>query len=189
VSDQSPASSGGVTETSAIAAELSTTAQQAFLWHIHDYLGEYARFADTKAAFAGTVAGALIGCLYGAGLFAALIKTPICSWRLATWLAVIAGLFLSLSILLAGRVVYPRLRTSAKPGFIFWGGIAAFGSCEAWMTAFRQKSEKDLNEILQGQVFDVAKYVLIRKYDNVRYCLRMLLIGAALAGLALIAKP
>src|SRR5437763_6875673 len=29
-------------------------AKMDFLWHTHQYLGEYARFGDTKAAFAGT---------------------------------------------------------------------------------------------------------------------------------------
>ena len=90
------------------------------------YFGE-----NTKAAFSGTLPGTLIACLYGAGLFATLVKTQILNWRLATWLAVIAGLFLGLSILLAGRVVYPRLRTSAKPHFGFLGkhcGVRFSGS-------------------------------------------------------------
>jgi len=71
---------------------------------------------------------------------------------------------------------------------VFWGSIVAFGSAEAFIAAFRQKSEKDLNEALQSQVFDVAKYVLVPKYRNVSYCLWALLIGAVLAAFAIIAK-
>ena len=64
----------------------------------------------------------------------------------------------------------------------------AFGSAEAFIAAFRQKSDKDLNEALQSQVFDVAKYVLVPKYRNASYCLWALLIGAVLAAFAIIAK-
>jgi len=101
---------------------------------------------------------------------------------------VIPRWFLALSIRLAGRVLYPRLRTSAKLGFVFWESIVAFGSAEAFIAAFRQKPEKDLIEALQTQVFDVAKYVLVPKYRNVSYCLWALLIGAVLAAFAIIAK-
>lgn len=177
-----------MTEHKQSAFESNAAAHQSFLWHTHDYLGEYARFADTKAAFAGTLAGALIGCLYGAGLFTQLVKTAICDWTYASWLTLLAGAVLSVSIFLAGFVVYPRLKTSGKTGFIFWGGIAAFGSVAEFKAAFRAKTEKDLNEELQGQVFDVAKYVLIPKYRNVSYCLRALVIGAALASVALLVK-
>src|SRR4051794_39473072 len=45
---------------------LDDAAKHEFLWHTHEYLNEYARFADTKAAFAGAIASALIGALYSA---------------------------------------------------------------------------------------------------------------------------
>ena len=165
-----------------------TTSKQGFLWHTLDYLGDYARFADTKAAFAGTLAGALLGCLYGAGLFAPLVRTPIREWAYVSWMTGLAGVLLCVSIGLAVHIVYPRLKRTGKTGFIFWGGIAAYDSGEKFKAAFRANSETDLNEALQGQVFDVAKYVLVPKYKNVSHCLRTLVIGASFAGLALLAK-
>jgi hypothetical protein len=178
--------STGPSPTSPNASDAS--AQTSFLWHTHDYLGEYARFADTKAAFAATLAGALLGCLYGAGLFAVLIRTPIHAWTGTSWATFLAGLALCTSIFLAGLVVYPRLKSTTKTGFIFWGSIAAFGSVSEFRAAFRASTEKDLGDGLQGQVFDVAKYVLIPKYRGASRCLRALVIGAILAGVALILK-
>ena len=168
--------------------ELGKATQQEFLWHTHDNLAEYARFADTKAAFAGTLAGALVGCLYGAGLFSALVQTSICKWTFTSWMSFLSGLLLSASILLAGFVVYPRLKSSEKKGFIFWGGIAAFGSAAEFKAAFRANTDKDLDEELQKQIFDVAKHVLVPKYRNVSLCLWALVIGAALAATALMLK-
>ena len=91
-------------------AELAASARLTFLWQTHGYLGEYSRFADTKAAFAGALAGALIGCLYGAGLFAPLMGTWVGNWTWKLWLNSLAGLFLCASVLLACRVVYPPIR-------------------------------------------------------------------------------
>jgi hypothetical protein len=162
--------------------------QQAFLWHTHDYLGDYARFADTKAAFAGTLAGALVGCLYGAGLFAQLVKTSIPQWTWVMWITASAGLISCVAIFLSVLVVYPRLRRSKKIGFIFWESIAAFGSAAKYRAAFRDKNEDELSEALQQQIFDVAKFVLVPKYRRVSLCLSALVIGAMLSGVALLYK-
>jgi len=177
-----------VSSTAVPAKKLETTSRQDFLWRTHDYLAEYARFADTKAAFAGTLAGALLGCLYGAGLFSALVKTSICKWAFPLWMSFLAGLILSASIMLAGFVVYPRLKSSDKRGFIFWGGIAAFGSAADFKAAFRASTELGLDEELQKQVFDVSRFVLVPKYRNVSLCLWALLIGAILTAVALSLK-
>src|SRR5262249_7698300 len=41
-------------------------AKREFLWHTHEYVNEYVRFADTKAALAGAIASTLVGALYTA---------------------------------------------------------------------------------------------------------------------------
>ena len=166
----------------------SKSAQQEFLWHTHDYLGEYARFADAKAGFAGTLAGALLGCLYAADLFSALIKTSIRQWTWVMWATACGGLILCIAIALAVRVVYPRLRHSKNAGVVFWEAIAAFGTKARFRAAFCAKTDEDLIEALQQQVFDVAKWVLVPKYRNVSLCLWALILGGILAGTALLFK-
>lgn len=168
--------------------ELDEAAKQAFLWHVHDYLGEYARFADTKAAFAGALAGALLGALYSANLFTALLLTSYRQWPLATWLALFAGIVLVGTIVLTIATVYPRLRATPGQGFVFWRNIAAFKSNDTLRTSFDSQSARTLNEHLLNQNFAVAKYVCTPKYSKVSYGLILLGIGAILAAGALLAK-
>jgi hypothetical protein len=104
------------------------------------------------------------------------------------WITATGGLILCVAIFSAVRVVYPRLRHSRKRGLIFWEAIAAFGTTANFKTAFREKTDDDLTEALQHQVFDVAKLVLVPKYRNVSLCLLALMLGSALAGTALLFK-
>lgn len=167
---------------------MTSAEKQSFLWQTHSYLAEYARFADTKAAFAGTIAGALIGCLFSAGLFAPLVRTPIRSWPLVSWASGIGGLLLGGCIVLAICVVYPRLKWHGRPGFIFWRAVAAHCNAEHFAKAFSSEIQEILTQELAGQVFTVSKYVCMPKYRNVSYCLLCLGAGALFAVLALLAK-
>jgi hypothetical protein len=167
---------------------MEEAAKQAFLWHVHDYLGEYARFADTKAAFAGTLAAALLGGLYSAKVFIPLFTSSHHQWSLSTWLALFAGALLCLSVLLTMATVYPRLKTTRGQGFIFWGNIAAHRDIERLRTSFHSQSIRTLNDHLISQTFIVSKHVCIPKYRNVSLCLILLALGAILAAAALLAK-
>jgi hypothetical protein len=168
--------------------ELDEAAKQAFLWHVHDYLGEYARFADTKAAFAGALAGALLGALYSASLFTVLFSTGYRQWTLATWLGLFAGIALVGTIVLTVATVYPHLRATPGQGFVFWRNIAAFKDNDTLRTSFDSQSARTLNEHLLNQNFAVAKHVCTPKYRKVSYGLVLLAIGALLAAGALLAK-
>jgi len=156
-------------------------ARSSFLWHVHDYLGEYARFADTKAAFSGTISGALLGGLYAANVFKPVVATSVQQWSGTTWTAAAAGLFLSVSITLAMRTIYPRLRSSQRMGFIYWGNIAAFRDVEAFQSSFNWQSADTLNDHLMRQAFDISKHVCIPKYKTVSWCLITLMLGMLLA--------
>ena len=161
-------------------------ARSSFLWHVHDYLGEYARFADTKAAFSGTISGAMLGGLYAAGVFKPMVSTPIQQWLGETWLSAAAALFLVVSIGLAMRTVYPRLKSSQQHGFIYWGNISAFGDVARFGEGFKAQSAETLNDHLMRQAFDVSKHVCVPKYRTVSWCLIMLMFGACLAAASLL---
>lgn len=188
---QSPEPVPVVNPAGAVQQHLGTFAgveKQSFLWQTHSYLAEYARFADTKAAFAGTIAGALIGYLFSAGLFTPLVKTPIRSWTFVSWTSGIGGLLLSGCIVLAICVVYPRLRWHGRPGFVFWRAVTAHGSAEDFTKAFSSETQESLIQELAGQVFTVSKYVCTPKYRNASYCLLCLGAGSLLAVLALLGR-
>ena len=157
-------------------------AQQAFLWHTHEYLANYARFADTKAAFAGALAGALIGALYSAKLLTPLGHEHWRMWPLAVWLAFPGSATLATSILFALRAVYPRR------GYIFWSNIAAFTNVAELTTSFEAQTTKTLNAQLLRQNHDVSRYVCIPKYRNVSWCIITLLIGGLLTVGALLTE-
>lgn len=167
---------------------LDDAAKQAFLWKVHDYLGEYARFADTKAAFAGTLAGGVLGALYGGGLFVPLLAANYQSWTALSWLTAGAGLVLAVVIALAISTVYPRLRSAGGQGFIFWRNIVGFQDAAAFRTSFDSQSAHTLNEHLLNQNFAIAKYVCTPKYRKISFCLVLLGIGVAFAAGAFLLK-
>lgn len=169
-------------------ATMDASAKQSFLWSVHGYLAEYARFADTKAAFAGTLAGAILGGLYGAKLFDPINRTAPCTWPLASCLAVVAGIFLVATMFFAIRTVYPRLRPVPGQGYIFWGNILRFDNAEELLRSFHSETSADLINHLLRQNFTVSKYVCTPKYRNVSFALISLSAGAVLGAAAFLLK-
>jgi hypothetical protein len=166
--------------------ETDEAAKQEFLWHTHQYLGEYARFGDTKAAYAGTVAAALLGALYTAKAHVSVVQTRYVEWPPSTWLTVIAALFLFMSIGLAIWTILPRLRSTQSNGFIYWGSIAAYKNLELLQTSFHSQSARTLNDHLLHHVFDVSSKVCVPKYRTVSLCIWALCIGGIVALAALV---
>ena len=158
---------------------------QAFLWHVHEYLNEYVRFSDTKAAFAGTLASGLLAALYSSRAHMEALQTPCRQWPIATWLDVCASVFLALSVVLALITVRPRLGVASK-GFIFWGSIAAHGKVDMLQSSFHSQSEVALNDHLLGHLFDLAHNVCLPKYRTVSLSIAALGIGGVLAGAGLV---
>ena len=170
------------------ATSLDEAAKQQFLWHTHQYLGEYARFGDTKAAFAGAAASALLGALYSAKLHVPLIQTPYQHWPFSAWLAAGASVFLFATVALVMWTVRPRLRSTQSKGFIYWGSIAAHGNVDLLQTSFHSQSARTLNDHLLHHCFDISSRVLIPKYRTVSLCLLLLCIGGALGAAALLSQ-
>ena len=162
-------------------------AKQDFLWHTHSYLSEYARFADTKAAFSGTISGALLGCLYGTKAFLPLVTLSYRQWPTAAWFAAAAALALCLSVAFSIWTIRPRLKTTQAKGYIYWDNVAAHREIETFKTSFHSESPRALNDCLLHHIFDISKHVCVPKYRAVSVCLLLLLMGAflAIASLAL----
>jgi hypothetical protein len=164
---------------------LDEAAKHEFLWHTHEYLSEYARFADTKAAFAGAIASALIGALYSAKAHVSLFL-PLHQWSVAAWLTVVASTFLAASILLAVWTVLPRLGSTQSKGFVYWGAIANHRSVELLQTSFHSQSPRTLNDHLLHHLLDISQKVSIPKYRAATLCIWTMVIGGFLTGAALV---
>lgn len=159
---------------------MDESAKQQFLWHTHQYLGEFSRFGDTKAAFSGAIASALLGALYRAKVHTAVRRIPLHQWTLSTWFAALGGAFLLASVALAIWTVLPRFKMTQLKGFVFWDSIANHGSLESLQAAFRAQSARTLNDQLLHHVFDISTKVCIPKFRTIHFCLWALFMGAFL---------
>jgi hypothetical protein len=165
---------------------LDEAAKQQFLWHTHECLGKFSQFGDTKAAFAGTIAAALIGRLYSSKAYIPLVQAPCHQWSVVTWLSAGAWLFLMLSIALAIWTVLPRLRSTQSKGFIYWANIAAYGNVELLQTSFHSQSARALNDHLLHNLFDISSKVCVPKFRTVSRCIWALVICGVLAAAGLL---
>ncbi len=174
--------------TSAVESNVDGPTRQDFLWHVHEYLNEYVRFADSKAAFAGTIAGAVLAALYGAQAHIPLLQGPPNAWAFSSWLTLLGALGLLACVGLAAWVVAPRLGSSQPKAFIYWQGIAEHCSQDEFRAGFATLSTGDMTDHLLGHVFDLATKVCVPKYALVRWCIWCLCLGALLSGVALVVK-
>jgi hypothetical protein len=166
--------------------EAETTDASEFLWNTHQYLNEYARFADTKAGFAGALAAALLGCLYAEKSQFPIFQNPSVPWNWKMTFGLVAAVLLVLSIALAAWTVRPRLRSTQIQGFIYWGNLAAFSDHLELARAFRGHDARSLNDQLLHHNFDIATQVCVPKYRAVSLCISALALGAAFTGAGLL---
>ena len=165
---------------------MDEAAKQEFLWHAHQYLNDYAKFGDTKAAFGGTASAALLGALYSAKAHVPLVQMKLDQWLLSTWLAAAGGVLLLASVAFAIWTILPRLRSTQSKGFIYWGSISEHGSLELLQTSFHSQSARTLNDHLLHHVFDISSKVCVPKYRSISLCIWALCIGGFLAAAALV---
>lgn len=167
---------------------MDEAAKQEFLWHAHQYLNEYAKFGDTKAAFGGTISAALLGALYSAKAHVPLVQMKVDQWPASTWIASAGAAFLLASVAFAISTILPRLRSTQSKGFIYWGSISKHGSLELLQTSFHSQSARTLNDHLLHHVFDISSKVCVPKYRSISLCIWALCIGGFLAAAALIVQ-
>lgn len=132
-----------------------------FAEETHQYVREYIRQADQKAAFYFAGATALIAFLYKATLTQRWIKLPI-QWDLVDMLSFAATIGLSVSALSCLATVFPRLKGS-KRGHMFFGAVAEFESRTEYATDVLRQGVDALIEAKLCHVHDLA-LVCGRKY-------------------------
>ena len=162
------------------------TLRQEFLWNTHQYLGEYVRFADTKAAFAGTMAAALLGAMYSARAHIPVVSVDFLRWPMSSWLALGAGVLLMAAFALAIWTIVPRQASTQREGFVFWGNIAAHGTFERLQASFDGQSVRALNDHLLHHIFDISRVACIPKFRNAATSLWLVLVGGVLAAVAML---
>jgi hypothetical protein len=152
-----------------------TANRDGFFWHTHSYLNEQIRFVDTKSAYVAALATGLIGALYTAHVPDHFMKNSISTWTWAGWAAVTAFVTMIAAILMALISIAPRLRSRQLLTYIYWGGIAAHRSHEAFYKQFQSEPMDSLSEHLGQDVYILA--TICR--DKCAWLRRALFVGIA----------
>ena len=141
--------------TAAVPASAVPDAIAAYAEHIHDYVGEYIRLADQKAAFVFSACAALLAFLYQKGVSQRWLKVPT-GWGVGDAIAFLAMLGLGAAAFVAVGVIVPRLYGS-RQGFFFWTAITHFGSPARYAEAALQVRPADLVRAQLEHTFELSR--------------------------------
>lgn len=133
-----------------------------FSEELHNYLREYIRNADQKAAFFFAGATAMLAFLHSHQGTAHWLK-DIRTWSLIDTLSFVALLALALSACALLGVVFPRLKGS-KRGLIFFSAIAEHDSAREYTTEVLRRSVDELVTAKLQHAYDLSK-VCVAKYQ------------------------
>lgn len=163
-----------------------TEFQWKFAEETHQYVREYIRQADQKAAFFFAGATALIAFLYKANLVQTWVKLPT-QWVFVNMLSFIATVGLSVSALACLATVFPRLKGS-KRGHVFFGAVAEFESRKDYATDVLQR---DIGELIEAKLCHVHDLSIVcgRKYSILKIGQWSGAIGVAAVVILLLLAP
>ena len=163
-------------------------ARQEYLWKIDEYLANYARFSDTKAAFIGATGISLFGWMLSQHLLSRGLQTAPAAWPIALWLAAAAAIFLLGSMAFAIWAVYPRLRGTRKKGIVFWADIATYPSAASFTSTILTMSAEERASELAQHIYDVAVEICIPKFRYVAVAIWLFVLGALSLGTSLMLR-
>ena len=156
-----------------------------FAEETHQYIRDYIRQADQKAAFFFAGATALIAFLYKSRLVHLWLKPPQ-QWLLADVLSFLSTVALALAALASAWAILPRLRGS-KRGIVFFGAISECQSSQEYLSDVRKRSAEDLIDEKLSHVHEIAR-VCNSKFNVLKIGLWSAAIGVASTVLLLVVK-
>ena len=163
-----------------VTTSLPTADHAEFAGEVHQYVREYIRNADQKAAFFFASATALLAFLHSRGAATRWLKAP-AGWSLSDTLAFIAMVGLALGAVVLLAVVFPRLKGS-KRGIIYFSGIAEYETSTEYADDVSRRALPDFVRAKLQHGHELAN-VCRRKY---RTLVVGLWIGSVGAGAALL---
>lgn len=138
-----------------------------FVKHTHEYLHEFVRSSDQKAAFLLVAGTALFGLLYREPPAGDCLK----------WVKLIALVFTATSVAFSAWVVKPRQRDE-KNGLVSWEGI--HGSKRPYRERVRELSNEQLVDELTNHCERLAA-ILHDKYNWLYRAVLLFLVGGAIS--------
>jgi hypothetical protein len=157
--------------------------QSSFVTYVHEYIADFIKFADQKAAFIFAGASGLLAVLYDRG-GRAIWHVPVVAWRTHEWLACASMTLTVLSAILAIAVVAPRLSGKA-PGLIYWNSISRLPDAQAYCGAIAKLDLGKITEEVGQHCFELAQ-IAKRKYELLRWAIWSGVLGLAAGGVYLL---
>lgn len=157
--------------------------QGEFAYFVHQYLRDFIKFADQKAAFIMAIASAILAFLTRQGAYKSLL-TPIRERGLPEWAASSSFLFIALAGLLALLAVLPRLGSKAV-GIIYWKGILQSGGPLNYRMKVQTVDDHGLIRSVLDHSYELAE-IADRKYEILKWATWIGTIGCLTAAIVLL---
>lgn len=155
-------------------------AERLYDYHKHNlvYIGDYIKFADSKA---GVALGATLIML---GFFGNEAKNIGFSNLSFANYSLLIGLLplVAACYFFIWKVLWPRYTTDTTL-YMSWGGIGSFPNSQAYVDHIKETNDIDFIHDMEHQNFDLAR-VCIKKYQNLKYGFVCLTIGAIIESLS-----
>lgn len=135
---------------------------------IHQYIREYIRLADQKAAFFFAVSASVLAYLNSKGFMAVWLSSP-CGWGAIETLSFSSMLLLCASAVACFFAVRPRLAGSEK-GVIFFSSVSSYENQQEYAKAVASLSPASMCEEKLKHVYEISM-VCRRKYQSLFYAI------------------
>jgi hypothetical protein len=154
-----------------------------YAYFVHQYIRDFIKFADQKAAFIMAIASAILAFLIKQDAHKSLL-TPIRDRGLPEWAAFSSLLLIAIAALLALLVVLPRLSSKGK-GIIYWKGILLTNSSANYAAKIQTLDDDKLVRAILDHTYELAE-IADRKYELLKWATWIGAIGSFAAVIVLL---
>lgn len=152
---------------------------------IRDYVGNYISLADAKAGVLIGVFSALLS--VGISKGSNILALPIKQWSVLDYFVLVDWAAFVLGIVFALFVVWPKIPTSKKKGFVSWVHIAAYKGVDSYLKDILSSNDAEISGQLCELNYDLS-HVCKRKYFWLAWSFRLGLSASVLLGILLVLK-
>jgi len=153
--------------------------QSSFVTHVHDYICDFIKFADQKAAFIFAGASALLTLVYNQG-GRTIWHVSVGSWRTHEWLAGVTTVLTVASAVLAILAVAPRLK-GARRGLIYWGSISGFSDPQEYRAALARLDSRGATDEISRHCYELSR-IAKHKYELIKWAMWLGIAGLVVGG-------
>lgn len=150
----------------------------------HQYVNEFIKLADQKAAFVFALSTGTLALFYQDSIQLRFVK-PLSNWTLLDGLYLIAVGLLVVSTFLAFLTVKPRLKPSKPSGLIFWESVASFDNANEYFKRILDLNQQGVLQELFDHHYRLSQ-VCKGKYDSLKASIFLGGVGIVLSVLLIV---